>query len=362
MENAIFQANVTRAVGSDVVKRAKALIARAKSDPKLRAKLDKANAGLLNCKALSGSVHNDGTLANISVQYKNEDYIGTQLMPIVPVAKKSDKYFIYSKRDRLAAPDDSVSNRSTPNEITETRSTSNYSVKPYALLDFIDSSDLANQDAPLNEMIDLVAAVNEALALAQEKRHAAVLTTAGNFATTSTKAGTTQWSDYATYTESPYEAVATAIDAIWQPAAGSSRLIGYASRAVFNKLRRHPTVITDFKHQSGLRLPNRTQLAEYLGLDDLLVGAAWEDTANEGQTVSLSRIWGKHFGVVRVATSPGIRHASFGYTFRFGAKETHEWFDPKPGVKGGYYAKVGHEVDEKVVASDTGYLMLNVVA
>jgi hypothetical protein len=356
-----FDSNASK-VG--VIKRVKELLDRAaRGDADVKQKVDKANEALVRLKALSGATHVDSTLSSISVQYRNEDFIGSRLMPTVMVPKKSNTFFKYSKRDILATPDDSMSNRSTANEVNANRSTDNYSVKPYALANTIDASELHNQDAPLNEMVDLVALINDQLALAQEKRHATVLTTAANYAgNTATKAGTTQWSDYTTYTESPAEAIAAARDAIWNPAQGPSRLVGFTSRAVFNKLRRHPTIITDFKHQSGLRLPTAAQLAEYFELDELLIGGASEDTANEGQSASYGRIWGKDFGIVRVAQSPGIRHASFGYTFQFENKFTWEQFDPEVGVKGGYRAKVGWEVDEKVVAPDTGYLLKAVIA
>lgn len=351
------------AARAEIVRKAKALIKRGEHDPVVKAALERANQELVRLKSVSGSLHVDSTLSNISVQYRNEAFIGALLMPVVQVAKKSDSFFKYTKRDMLAVPDASMSNRSVPNEISKSRTTDNYSTKPYALTDFVDESDLRNQDAPLNEMIDLVADVNQGLDFSHEKRVATLLTTAANYSgNTATKSGTTQWSDYTTYTESPHDAIAAARDAIWAPAQGSSRLVGFCSKAVFNKLRRHPTVITDFKHQAGLRLPTAQQLAEYFELDELLVGGAWEDTANEGQSQSLGRIWGKHFGIVRVAASPGIRHASFGYTFQFGERQTHEWFDPKPGVSGGYYAKVGVEQDEKIVAPDTGFLIVDAVA
>lgn len=345
---------------AEIVQKAKALIERAKHDPAVRAALERANADIVRIKSVSGSLHNDSTLASISVQYKNEAFIGSQLMPVVEVGKKSDLYFKYTKRDMLATPDASVSDRSTPNEVSKSRSTDNFSVKPYALTDFIDESALRNQDAPLNEMIDLVDSVNYGLDFNHEKRVASLLTTPGTYAgNTITLAGATQFSDPAS---DLHTTMSNARDAIWSPAQGTSRLIGFCSKAVYNKIRRHPQVVADFKHQGGLKLATRQQLAEYLELDDLLIAGAWEDTANEGQTQSLGRIWGKHFGIVRVAESPGIRHASFGYTFRFGTRVTHEWFDPKPGVSGGYYSKVGEETDEKIVAPDTGYLIVDAVA
>jgi hypothetical protein len=340
----------------------KQLIERAKRDPELAAKLKRSNDALVRLKTLTpGQVHNDSTLANLSIQYRNEDFIGIQLMPVITVGKPSDKFFRYDKRNRLATPDDSVSTRSTPNEVAETRSQDNFSTRPYSLLEFVDEKTLQAQDAPLNEMVDAVAAVNDALAFREEKRIASVLTTAANFgAQTTTLSGGAQWS--ATGTSSPLKDITAARDAVWSGMGGSTRLVGYCGLAVYNAIRQHAETLAAFKHQSGLRLPTRQQLAEYLELDDLLVGKAWEDTVNEGQTATYGRIWGKHFGIVRVASSPSIRTAAFGYTFRFGQPDTNQWFDPKPGVAGGYYVKVGMQEDHKVAAQDAGYFIQNAIA
>ena len=39
-------------------------------------------------------VHIDGPLGNISIAYKNTQYLADQVFPVVPVAKQSDKYFV----------------------------------------------------------------------------------------------------------------------------------------------------------------------------------------------------------------------------------------------------------------------------
>lgn len=355
-----FSSHLPSAQKSDVYLRLRSLIA--SKDPKVVAAVLKANKALRACKDVAGTVHVNSALTNMSVQYKNEDFIGTELMPIVTVSKSGGVFFKYNKRDRLATPDDSVGQRSMPNEVTEGRTTTAYACKDYALRDFVSEKTLRNQDAPLDEMVDLIASVNDAIAYREEKRIATVLTTAGNYASTVTLSGTSQWSDYTN--SNPISDIETARDAIWA-GMGPSRLVGFCSNAVWNMLRHHPKLIAEFKYSgvnSGFKALARQQVAEYFELDDLLVAKAWEDTANEGQTVSTGRIWGKHFGIVRVATSPGIRTASFGYTFRHGDKMTTQWYDPAPGVGGGYWGKVGLTEDHNVVASDAGYLIVNAVA
>lgn len=356
-----FAANAARAAQSSVVMRAKRLLARAKRDPQVAELVRMANEAILSCKAINpGTVHTNSVLSTISIQYKNEDFIGTQLCPIVPVDKPGGIFYRYSKRDRLATPDDSVGVRSMPNEISENRTTDSYATSPYALKDFVAERTLQAQDAPLNEMIDLIAAVTDAIDLREEMRIATVMTTAANFTANTTLSGTSQWSDYVN--SDPNADIIAGRDQIWSGMNGATRLVGYCGLDVYNKLRNHPKVIANFKHLAGLKLPTRQQLAEYFELDDLLVARAWQDTANEGQSISTGRIWGKHFGMVRVAQAPSIRTAGFAYTMRFGQKVTTQWYDPAPGVEGGYHGKVGLEEQHKVCAADAGYLVVNATA
>lgn len=40
------------------------------------------------------SVHIDSAMSNISIAYRNENYIAEQIFPNVPVQHQSDKYFV----------------------------------------------------------------------------------------------------------------------------------------------------------------------------------------------------------------------------------------------------------------------------
>jgi hypothetical protein len=316
---------------------------------------------MLRAKSVSpGTLHNNATLSSLSVQYKNEDFIGEKLMPVVSVAHKSDDYWIYSKRDRLAGPSDAVGSRARANELSENRSTATDSCKDYALMNHLDNDQLRDQDAPLDEMVDLIEAVNDVMALKREQRIATILTTAGNFpGQTAALAGADQFDNASN--ASIIAKLQDAVAACWQ-GAGSSDLYGYCSLEVWNAIARN-SVIRDLFKYTEAGLAHTKQVAGYFGMKDILVGSARQDTANEGQLASYSRIWGKVFGVVRVARSASIRNAAFGYTFRLkGDPKTDFWYDPSVGKSGGWYSRVGISEDHKIVASDTGYLYTAAIA
>lgn len=329
-------------------------------DPKHKAMVQTANAGLARCKAVAGTTHIDSALQTISIQYKNGDYIGEELMPVAPVPHRSNKFFIYDKRSRLAYPDDAIGERSEANEVQDSRSTDNYSCQDYGYKNYVDAELLANQDAPLNEMIDLTESISEGIAFRREKRIATVLTTAASYAAANkvTLAASSQWDSAGG--GDPIRDLQNATAALWS-GRGPSVKKAYCSIGVYNVLARHPALRELFKYTAdGLASPK--QIAGYFGWNDLLVCEAREDTANEGQAASYGRLWGNFFGIVRVAMRPTIRNAAFGYTMRFGAVETDEWFDIAKGKKGGYYARTSVTETHKIVAADTGYLITTPVS
>lgn len=331
------------------------------SDPKARAAVQRANAGFARLKDVSATtVHQNATLSAMSVQYANEEYIGEQLMPIVQVAKKSDVYYIYDKRARLAYPDDALGERAQANEISDSRSTASYLCKVYGYENFLDAETLENQDAPLNEMMDLVEAILEGLAFRRELRIASALTTSANYGsnTAAISAGN-RWDTASGGTI--IKNIQDAVKNVWM-GRGQTELVAFTSYDVYLAMSRNPAILDLFKYNGsspGLATPD--MIAKFFGLSRLLVGKARKDTANEGQSASYSRVWSDVFGVLRVAARPSIRTAAFGYTLRHGVQSSTQWFDQRPGKSGGYWAKCSVSEDHKIVASDTGYLLTTVI-
>jgi len=332
----------------------------ASRDPKVRAKILAQNEAILRCKAVIGSLHRDATLTSLSIAYSNDAYIGTQLMPVISVPKLSDAWVTYTKRDRLSGPDDNLGNRSNANEINENRGSDTYSCKGYGLKNFISETDLQNQDAPLDEMVDLTSSVNDVLDLKEEIRIATVLTTAANFGgNTAALAGGDRWD---TATSDPIGDINAAIDSLWS-GIGATRTIAYSGVEVYRALQTHPAILDRFKNVTGGSVSKAQILSLFPEIDEYVVGRARKDTANEGQTASYSRVWGKQFGIIKVAATPSRRIAAFGFTLRFqGERTTTEWYDPTVGTRGGYYVRVAMEEDHKVTAADTGYLYTTVVS
>jgi hypothetical protein len=312
----------------------------------------------IHTKSLAaGDVYSNRTIQTMSVQYKNDDYIGDQLMPVVDIGDQpTGVYFTYNKHDRFEAPSDLMSEREEANEIEEGRTKTTFTCADYGLMNSISAKSVSAEDAPLNELMDLSESLNDLLALKREVRQANILCTASNYdsANTTTLSGSNQWNSGSG--GDPVKDIQTARAACWN-GRGRGDFVGFCSRSVWNVLARHQALLDLFKYTGQGLLPQDV-MAKWFGLRTILVGDARKQTANEGQTASYSRIWSDVFGIVRVASTASVRNAAFAYTLRVnGQPRATQWFKPELGLKGRYFAKVTTSDAYQVVANDTGYLI-----
>ncbi len=324
------------------------------------AEMAERNATLLELKDLRpGDVHQDEILTSLSVMYTNDDYIGEQIMPpVMTGGNLSGLFFQYNQKDRLNYPDDTVTDRANANELGQGRTKGNYALTIRSLREYLDWMTIQNQTAPLNEIIDAQAHVLDGLAFNREKRIITVATSSGNFGSnTVALTGSDRWDTSAG--GDPGGVVDTARANLWQ-GMGPSRIVAAASLSVYNVLKRHPRILDTFKYGvggAGPKFATRQMLAEYFEVDEFLVGAARQDTANENKTASFSRMWPDILGIYRVSTAPSLRNVCFGYSFQDAAVQTDLMWNPERGPKGAYVARASMSDQQKVISTFAGYLI-----
>jgi hypothetical protein len=311
-------------------------------------------------KALTPSaVHTDTLLTTLSRMYANDEFVGERIMTVVPVDKRSNKFAAYPQRSRLAFPDDKLGFRGRANELDENIETDNYSVSDYGYKEFVDLEMVRNQDAPLDAVASSVENINHGIAFRREKRILAKAFTAGEFGG-NTAAAAVNWTDATG--GSIIEDVLGAKAALWR-GTGATRIYGMTTLAVWNgAVVNNPKLVERFKYtQGGILL--KQQIANFLGLDDIFIVSAREDTANEGQTASYARMsTAEVFGVYSVAERPSLKSLHWGSTFRLSSDPvTNQWFEPDLGKAGGIYSRVSVSEDHKVVAPLAGFLITSML-
>lgn len=326
-------------------------------DEEIAAEWRDMNEQLIHGKAASNAILTNYLLTSLSIQYQNDQYIGTRLMPPINTqGRLAASYYTYGKRDQLGYPDDTMADRANANELTRTRSLTTVSLQPRALREYVDELTLNNPMQPLNELVEATNNALEGIAFNQEKRIAAVVAASASYGSNTTAiAASDRWD----VGGDPVADIIAMGPSIWG-GRGASKKVGFCSLAVWNVLRKHPRILDLFKFNgSSPGLASADMLKSWFDLDELLIGSAWQDTANEGQTAAYTRsIWPDVFGIVRVATSPSTRNAFWGATFQDRANpESDVTYAPERGTDGGWYARAKISDVSSIIAADAGYLL-----
>ena len=293
------------------------------------------------------NVHKDQVLTNISIMYRNAAYVGIEIMPIVPVKKKSDIYYIYdSKADRFRIPKTLRAPRSDSRTVDWKVTTDGYVCDEHALNSLIDDIERDNADKPLNLEVDTVEFLTDIVTLGLEMRIKDMLE-----ATLSANAPTNGvWSDYTTETIDPIADIEIAKAAIHAVIFREPNVL-LLGKAVYNKLKHHPKILELIKYsQKGVLTSDL--MASLFGIEKVIVGEAGYNTAKEGKPESLSYLWGKNAILAYVEPSPGIKKFSLGYTFQSQKFQTRR---ARIETKHSDWFEVGDIETEKIVCAACGY-------
>ena len=299
-------------------------------------------------------VHTDSVLSGVSIRYSNEEFIADQVMPVIPVKKESDLYYIYTRAWKLPQSKRGVG--AEANEVEWNVSTGTYQCEEYALKDLVPDRVRANADNPLSPDIDATENLTELIQLGREKRVADIAFASGTYGTqTSALSGTNQWDDYAG--SDPIGDVRDA-KATVHAATGKMPNVMVIGLQPFLKLLDHPDILERIKYtQKGIITADL--IASVFEVDRLLVGKGLYDSAQEGVAESLGYIWGKSVALLYAETSPGLKKVSFGYQFQSRGFRTKKW---RVEGRDGDFIEAGEIRDEKLVAAATGYLYTTVVS
>lgn len=308
----------------------------------------------------TNDLHVDKILTNLSVKYRNERFLADMILPPVRVRKRSDKFFRYKKDNSFRIIDSAVGPKAQPNEVDWDLETDNYSVTDYALADYIPVENINNADTPLEPRVDTVEFLNELLAVDREKRVADLVFSADTYPASNKKtlAGTAKWGGS---TDKPIEDVLEAVEGCFMRA----NVLVFGQEA-WQKFRALPEVqravkVTAPNQVVSAGLVTAPEAASFFEVEKILVGRARYNSAKRGQGAAYARIWGKAMAALYVHPHPGLKTVAFGVSFMEMAKQTQTMLDPKRGAKGAEYIKVAYNSDEKIIASDLGYLLSGVV-
>lgn len=306
----------------------------------------------------------DPYLTGIALGYSNEALIAEQVLPTVGVGKQEFKWNRYSLADGYTVPNTLVGRKGQPNQVEFGATELAAFTKNYALDDDVPNDDLLNADPRHDPLGYAALRTTELIELDREVRTATKVFDAANYASANkaTLSGTNQWSDF-TNSDPLGAIIDQALEASAIPMRPNRAVMG---SEVWQRLRRHPKILEAVKSTGGAIVNGVASLEavrELLELDQLLIGRARRNTAAKGQTVTLSRVWGKHalfYYANPLATNrAGI---TFGYSAQWGSRIAGQEARSDIGMRGGVRVRVGESREEVLAAPECAFLFVNAVA
>ncbi len=307
-------------------------------------------------------VHIDAALTNVSVAYRNPDYIADVIAPQVAVRKQSDKYYIYdAERERFRQSNDRRAPGAEADEVDFALSTDSYYCEDHALESVIPDEERENADPVIQPDIDRTEFLMDKIDLNKEIVLATRIRT-GSDIPGETLSGTDQWSDYTN--SDPVSAVEGQKGTIQQEVQvlPNTLVLPYE---VYQKVRLHPKVIEKVQYVK-LGVVGPDVLAQLFDVDRVLVAKAFKNVAARGQAASLEYVWGKDAFLCYMPARPALKQTALAYTFVWTVA---------PGSVNGRVVEVWREnrrkadmirvqkyYDQKIIAAGACYLWKDAVA
>lgn len=302
---------------------------------------------------------NDPILTGFSLAYKNSAYVADELFPALAVEKQSGKHFVYDK-GRFRVNDNLRGAGARSKEVTHNVSSGGtYFCEDHALKEFVTDEDRDNAVAPADPFQDATENVTEMHMIAKEVELAADLTSTSVMSQNTTLSGSSQWSDYAN--SDPIADVRTGKQTIHAAIHVDPNTL-VLGKQVYDKLVDHPAFLERVKYsQLGVMTPDL--LARVFDVERVVIAAAGKNTAVEGQSDSMSYIWGKNavLGYINPRVAP--KSITLGLTYQWKTRKVERMRGVDEEDRKGTFIRVGdHYYDQKLVSASAGYLLKNAIA
>lgn len=303
----------------------------------------------------------DKLLTNVSSAYVPKGFISEMVLPTVQSKQYSGLLGKYGT-NHLRIENSIKGGRGKYRQVeARAYSTSQYLIEGHGLEGFVSKEDYANVELPFDAERDEVMGISTMLWLEKEKVLADSLNSTAVLTQNSTLSGTSQFNDYAN--SDPIGVTTTAKNTILN-ATGMMPNLAVMDIQVWNVLRFHPQMLDALGYKwarpGGL---NEDEMARALGVDTVLFGTARYESAKEGQSTSLTSVWGKSLIFAVAPDKPEIMQKSLGYLLRpTGAQPRKVYKQSNFNPPGSTAVLVEDEYDMLISDAACGYLVASAIA
>lgn len=296
-------------------------------------------------------LHTDALLSNVSVKYRNTDFIALSIFPEVPVKKDTDRYRIYAPDFRL--PQTLKANKGIAREHYFETSYSSYALEDHALKDYVTDDDQDNFDEG-DLRADTVEELSDVILRRLELSVASLFTTT-NWSLRTSLSAAQAW-NLDTVGSNPIPVVDTGASVVLQNSGLLPNFLA-VGRDAFVGVKNHQSILDRYKYtQPAVITP--ALLSNVFGVQEFLVSNAQLDSSNRGATATVAQMWDNSAFLGYKPARPGPKAPSCGYIFRKNVPMVRRWMDNERNAEA---IEVRMKYQAKIVASLSGYLIKDVV-
>ena len=300
-------------------------------------------------------VHVDAALTNFSIGYHPSMFIAEQVLPVLPVAKESDKYY---KWDRQSAFQDYEALRADGTEakvVDFGLTPATYSAEEYALAAKVTDREMDNADSVIQLKKSKTSRLQDLLYLQQEQRVATLLTTAGNYSG-NTGTPSVKW-DAGSGTidiEGDIDDAKTAI----RRAIGMEPTDIIIPDAVAKVVKKNSTIRELIKYTQNDLLVNGDLPPTMFNLKVHIPGAVTTSSNEGASSPTYSDVWSDNVVLLWKGAEATLDSPHFAKIIRSRNWLTKVWREEK---KGSDFIEVSHIQDEVMTSGLSGYLLSDVL-
>lgn len=292
-------------------------------------------------------------LTNIFIGYGgNQNYAASALFPTLQVDKETGLYFVRDKENLRAPADAHRGEFSRANRVTNTLTTAPYTLEEKSLEHAISERVLRNAMSPFDAKKNGTMLVADKLALDNEADAIATVLAAASGSNTLDTSNS--WSTISTDIVGQIRTGRNAI----QLATGFKANTAVLGKPSLDALMKNTAFLASIQYVSQVTEASlRGAIAAWFDVETVVIADAVSNTAKEGQTDSLSYLWGDVCVLAYVNRNAAIESTSFGYKLQqANMAYVDEWFEQE--IKS-TIVRASDFYDNKVVDSSAAYIITN---
>jgi len=308
-----------------------------------------------------------GELTAIAELYINERFIADRALPRVRTSTEVYRFRQWPLESRFTVPDTFAHRLSPPNKVQDLWTEGTGTTRDFGLDHPVPVKDQMNAAADgMNMQLNATSYVTQLILLDREVRAAGVIFNAANYGAglTLTLGAGTQWDDPLV------NPVIQIKDNMALPLVRPNKMV--LGLEAWNALCTNPFLVESIRggifpanNAAQAGITTESQVAALFGLDEVLVGDSRHNTAKEGATPTIVRVFNDSAALLHINDNVRTTNdmiVTWGYTAQFGERVAGTIQDPNMGIHGGVWVRVGESVNEQVIAPSAGFLFLDTVS